>query len=174
VKTTSTHPRQGQEILEVRGILFVPEDGRNASAAALAEQIGDLCARTRRARELELPLTVIAAPGGLDEDEVEAVELGRPLRRRQRSERPLIAEALGRELVEDDSHGQLIEDRSAMNHRQGREQVREDLRRQASRCDLGGGFCSSLDQRATATPLRDLADPAVAQMPHSGPQCAKW
>ena len=112
----------------MRRVLLVPEDGRDSSATAFAEQFGDLCARTRRARELELPLAVVSAPGGFDEDEVEAIKFGRPLCRRQRSDRPLIAEALGRELVKDDPDRQLIEDRSAVNHRQGREQVREHLR----------------------------------------------
>src|SRR5699024_8327893 len=71
---------QGQEVLEVRWILLVPEHRRNAQSTADTEQFGDLCTGTGRTRELELPCSVVAIPRRLDEDEVEAVELVRPVR----------------------------------------------------------------------------------------------
>src|SRR5699024_4193407 len=53
---------QGQEVLEVRWILLVPEHRRNAPSTADAEQFGDLGAGAGRTRELELPCSVVAVP----------------------------------------------------------------------------------------------------------------
>src|SRR5699024_290682 len=112
---------------EVRWVLLVPEHRWNAPATADAEQLSDLGAGAGRAREFELPGPVVSVPRRFDEDEVEAVELVRPVRERQRAQRPLIAEALGRELIEDDADFEFGEHRSPPRQRQGGKEFGEHL-----------------------------------------------
>src|SRR5699024_12307909 len=84
---------QGEEVLEVRRILLVPEHGRQTAGPTFDQQLLDFRARTGSARQLELPIARIAVPCGLDEDEVEVVDLRMPILPRKRHDIPQIGRA---------------------------------------------------------------------------------
>ena len=72
-------------------VFLVPEDGRKTPTAALGKQVDDLGTGAGSSSQLVLPVAVIAVPRGLNENEIEIVELVRPYRSGKRDGGPLEA-----------------------------------------------------------------------------------
>src|SRR5699024_316815 len=64
-----------EEVLEVRGVLLVPEDSGDPPCATCCQQFACIVLEPVLTGELVLPLAPVAVPRGFDEDEVQVLEL---------------------------------------------------------------------------------------------------
>ena len=67
-----------EEVLEMRGVLLVPEDSGDTQFTTCRQQLARIVFETVLAGELVLPLARVAVPRRFDEDEVQSLELIAP------------------------------------------------------------------------------------------------
>ena len=84
---------QRKEVIEMGRIFLVPEHRGDTAMATTVQQLDNLGARAGCAGELELPISAVAIPCRLNENEVDQVQLRCPSKSVQWDRLPFVAEA---------------------------------------------------------------------------------